>query len=201
MLLTLLEKRVNKAILAVSIWERWVPANLKDQMNGRVKDLSASNSRLETRTFEFATARHADQGTEVKPLHQPVTPIVKIKPTTLPIFSGSKREYHRWKKDWESLQRQGEPSGSPEVKKIQLMESVDGNIGRELRLSTYTTANEMFRVLDNRYSNNSTINLEILEELEKMPYVKGNQPRKVIELIQPVEKALADLTELGNSGD
>lgn len=40
--------------------------------------------------------------------------------------------------------------------------------------------------------------MEILEELEKMPHVKGNQPRKVIDLIQSVEKA--DLTELRNSG-
>nr|XP_043874409.1 uncharacterized protein LOC122764147 isoform X1 [Solea senegalensis] len=58
----------------------------------------------------------------------------------------------------------------------------------------------MFRVLENRYGNKSTITVEILEELEKMPQVKGNQPRKVIDLIQSVEKALADLTELGNSG-
>lgn len=42
--------------------------------------------------------------------------------------------------------------------------------------------------------------MEILEELEKMPHVKGNQPRKVIDLIQSMDKALADLTELGNSG-
>lgn len=34
-----------------------------------------------------------------------------------------------------------------------------------------------------------------------MPHVKGNQLRKVIDLIQSVEKALADFTELGNSGD
>lgn len=33
-----------------------------------------------------------------------------------------------------------------------------------------------------------------------MAPVKGNQPRKVIDVIQTVEKALADLTELGNSG-
>ena len=33
-----------------------------------------------------------------------------------------------------------------------------------------------------------------------MPHVKGNQPRKVVDLIQTVEKALADLTELGNPG-
>lgn len=55
----------------------------------------------------------------------------------------------------------------------------------------------MFRVHENRYGNKSTITIEILEG---SPPVKGNQPRKVIDLIQSAEKALADLTELGNSG-
>lgn len=200
-LLTLLDKWVKEAMSAMSIWEDWIPEKLKDQMDGRIKDLRASNGRLQRRLSDFAKARHAYQGTGVVLLQQPVTPpIIRIKPTTLPIFTGSKRDYHRWRKDWESLQRQGEPSGSPEVKKIQLMESVEEKISKELRLSSYTTADEMFRVLDNRYGNNSTITLEILEELEKTPPVKGNQPRKVIDLIQSVEKALADLTELGNSG-
>lgn len=125
---------------------------------------------------------------------------MRIKPTTLPIFSGSKREYHQWRRDWESLHKQGEPSGSTEVKKIQLLESVNDKISKDLRLSTYATTNDMFRVLENRYGNKSTITVEILEEQEKMPHVKGNQPRKDIDLIQSVEKALADLTELGNSG-
>ncbi|KAK7879276.1 hypothetical protein WMY93_033942 [Mugilogobius chulae] len=58
----------------------------------------------------------------------------------------------------------------------------------------------MFRVLENRYGNKSTIALEIIEELERIPVLRANQPRRVIELIQAVEKALADLTELGNTG-
>ncbi|TWW79408.1 hypothetical protein D4764_10G0004380 [Takifugu flavidus] len=102
--------------------------------------------------------------------------------------------------DWENLQKQGEPSGSAEVKKIQLLDSVEDRTAKDLRLSSYTTAEDIFRVIENRYGNKSTIALEILEELEKMPHVRGNQPRKVIDLIQSVEKALADLTELGNSG-
>lgn len=83
---------------------------------------------------------------------------------------------------------------------IHLLESVSESIAKELRLSTYTTAIDIFRVLENRYGNKSAITVEILEELDKMPQVKGNQPRRVIDLIQAVEKALADLTELGNSG-
>ncbi|XP_073670542.1 uncharacterized protein [Paramisgurnus dabryanus] len=200
--LSLLDKRIKEAISAMSTWERWIPKELKDELDGRVKDIRASYYRLEVRRAEFVTARTVNEQSTgpVQPQLATSTPLVRIKPTSLPIFSGSKREYHRWRKDWESLQKQGEPSGSTEVKKIQLLESVDDRISKDLRLSTYTTAKDMFRVLENRYGNKSTITVEILEELEKMPHVKGNQPRKVIDLIQSVEKALADLTELGNSG-
>lgn len=75
----------------------------------------------------------------------PTAPVVRIKPTALPIFSGDKRYYHRWRKDWENLQRQGEPSGSAEVKKIQLLNSIEDRIRKDLRLSTYNTADEIFR--------------------------------------------------------
>lgn len=131
--LALLDKRIKEAISAMSTWERWIPVESKDELDGRVKNLRASNYRLELRKAEFTTARTiAEQGTGVKLLPQPTTPtpIVRIKPTTLPIFSGSKREYHQWRKDWESLQKQGEPSGSSEVKKIQLLESVDDKISK-----------------------------------------------------------------------
>ncbi|KAL1254331.1 hypothetical protein QQF64_016560 [Cirrhinus molitorella] len=71
---------------------------------------------------------------------------------------------------------------------------------RDLHLSTYNTAEDMFRGLENRYGNKSTIALEIIEDLEKIPNLRANQPRKVIDLIQSIEKALDDLTELGNMG-
>ena len=70
------------------------------------------------------------------------TPLVRIKPMSLPIFSGCKREYHRWRMDWENLQRQGEPSGSAEVKKMPLLDSADNTITKDLRLATYHTAKE-----------------------------------------------------------
>ena len=89
--------------------------------------------------------------------------------TSLPKFDGFKRNFHRWRKDWESLQRQGEPTGSVEAKKIQLLDSVDDKISRDLRLSTYNNAEDMFRVLENRYGNKTTIALEIIEDLEKVP--------------------------------
>ncbi len=103
-----------------------------------------------------------------------IMPLVTIKPTSLPKFSCNKRDYYRWKRDWENLQRQGEPTGSAEVKKIQLVDSVDDRITKELRLSSYNTAVDIFRVLENRYGNTITIAMEIVEELEKIPAVRGN---------------------------
>ena len=197
--LTLLNETMSTTIHTMAVWEKWIPPQVKDGMDDGLKQLKAAHYKLKLRKAESTSRRLADQGTSGRP-GQPTPPIVRIKPTSLPVFYGSKRDFHRWKKDWENLQKQGEPTGSPEVRKIQLLESVSESSAKELRLSTYTTATDIFRVLENRYGNKSTITVEILEALDKMPQVKGNQPRRVIDLIQAVERALADLTELGNSG-
>lgn len=100
-------------------------------------------------------------------------PVVRIKPTSLPKFTRFMRNFHRWKRDWENLQKQGEPTGSVEVKKFQLLcDIVNERICRDLRLSTYNSAEDMFRVLENRYGNKPTIALEIIEDLEKIPPFK-----------------------------
>ncbi|MED6291264.1 hypothetical protein CHARACLAT_021715 [Characodon lateralis] len=39
--------------------------------------------------------------------HAQATSILKIRPIILPKFYGYKRNFHRWKKDWENLQKQG----------------------------------------------------------------------------------------------
>lgn len=201
--MNLLEKRINAVAGTMLAWERWIPGEERRTLDERIKILKTMKNKLELRKVEFVTHRTAEATSgrsEAPPLIPTVAnPIVRIKPTTLPIFTGDKREYHRWKKDWESLQKQGEPTGSTEVKKIQLLDSIDGRIARDLRLSTYTSAEDIFRVLSNRYGNKSLIAIEILEDLEKLPPVRGNQPRRVIDLIQTVEKALADLTDLGNT--
>lgn len=170
-----------------------------------MKRLKTGKNSLETRKVEFITARRvaedaravagARAGARAGP-----TPVVKLKPTSLPKFSGNMRDFYRWRKDWESLQKQGEPTGSAEVKKIQLLDSMDDKVTKDLRLSTYNGAEDIFRVLENRYGNRTTIAISIVEELERIPPVRGNQSRKVIDLIQSVEKALADLVDLGNTG-
>ena len=165
---------MNEATTGMSAWERWIPVSSKEDLEERVKQLKAANNRLELRKAEFVTARRVAEQGLTRAFPTPAIPTVKIKATTLPVFSGCKREYHRWRKDWEKLQRQGEPSGSPEVKKIQLLDSVEDKIAKGLRLSTYNTAEDIFSVMENRYGNKSTIALEILEELEKIPHVRGN---------------------------
>ena len=155
------------------------------------------NNQLDARRAEFLIAQRIEE--EERRRRTPALPVpahpptVRIKPTSLPKFNGFKTNFHRWRKDWESFQRQGEATGSVEVKKIQLLDSVDEKISRDLRLSTYNTAEDIFRVLENRCGNKTTIALEIILDLEKIPHLKSLQPRKVIDVIQSVEKALVTL--------
>lgn len=96
--------------------------------------------------------------------HLQLSPLatITLKPTALPKFTGNKRDFHRWKRDWEALQKQGEPTGSKEVKKIQVLDSLDERIVRDLRLTAYNTAEDIFRVLENRYGNVTAIAIESL---------------------------------------
>lgn len=55
----------------------------------------------------------------------------------------------------------------------------------------------MFRRLDNRFGNKAKIVLRISEEVQNLPPVKGNNPRKASELMQAVERALSNLVILG----
>lgn len=55
------------------------------------------------------------------------------------------------------------------------------------------------RSLENRFGNQATIAVEIIEKLQANPPVRSSHPRKIIELIQAMEKALYDLNELGNA--
>ncbi|KAI3352112.1 hypothetical protein L3Q82_020927 [Scortum barcoo] len=190
------KKLVQDAITSLASWEIWIPAAQKANLDGRVKGIRTLNNQLEARRAEFLTAqrvaeeeRRVPEAPAQVPQAQPAPPhvqqpILKIKPTTLPKFHGFKRNYHRWRKDWESLQRQGEPTGSVEAKKIQLLDSVDEKIRRDLRLSTYNTAEDMFRVLENRYGNKTTIALEIIEDLEKIPPFKAVSAQERIRTVE-----------------
>ncbi|GAA6085470.1 uncharacterized protein LOC122145544 [Tachysurus ichikawai] len=82
---------------------------------------------------------------------------IKLKSASLPKFAGSKRDFHHCRKEWKALQRQGEPTGSKEVKEFQLLDSLDDKVAREFRLTAYSTAKEIFCVLENRFGNRAAL--------------------------------------------
>lgn len=175
-------------------WKRWVPPDEQEELQDRLKGLELYIPKLISRKADFIRLKVKEDTEEQVMIYLPMTmptPAIKLKPMALPKFG--------WKKEWEGLQKQGEPTGSKEVKKFQLLDSLDNKITRDLRLNTYT-AGDIFRVLENRYGHQTAIAIEIVEELQKIPPVRNHQPWKIVELIQAVEKALHDLSDLGNTG-
>lgn len=81
--------------------------------------------------------------------------------------------------------------------RFHLLSSLSEKVKRDLVLSSCATTDEMFRRLDNRFGNKARIVLKIAENIENLPPVRGNNPRKAIELIQTVERALSNLVILG----
>ncbi|KAL3973670.1 mitochondrial-processing peptidase subunit beta [Sarotherodon galilaeus] len=198
-----LKELVGVAKERYSKWKHWIPSSVRRDLQSDLQKLELCIPRLVFRKADFLEMRikeDADHLTSLPATSSCPMPIIKLKPTALPKFLGNKRDFHRWKKEWEALQGQVEPSGSKEIKKFQLLDSVDEKIMRELRLTTYNTADDIFRVLENRFGNQTSIAIEIVEELQRMPAVKSHQPRKIVELIQAVEKALQDLVDLGDTG-
>ncbi|KAK7933354.1 hypothetical protein WMY93_004250 [Mugilogobius chulae] len=198
-MLSQLEKRMKVAKEAYDQWSRWAPAQEKKDLQGRMKGLEVGSAKLVSRKATLIQSK-VEQVVNQVATTSFQTPTIKLRPTALPRFDGCRRNFHSWKKDWQALQAQGEPTGSQEVRKFQLLDSLEEKVQRDLRLSTCGTAEEIFRLLENRFGNKTAIALEIVEELQAMPSVKGHQPKKIIELIRVVEKALSDLSELGDTG-
>lgn len=177
-------------------WNRWAPPSEQKDFDCRIRELEVHLPKLVSQKAALIKAVSIKKDTEQEPISvcssAPVATI-KLKATALPKFASNQRDYYRWRKEWEALQKQGEPTGSKEVKKFQLLDSLDEKVARDLRLSTYSSSDEIFRVLENHLA------LEILEELQATPPVRSGHPRRIIELIQSVEKALYDLNELGNA--
>lgn len=198
-----LKELVKDAKDVHSRWKRWMPLHVQRDIQDKLRGFDRHVPRMVARTAEFIQAKmkedeNGQDRERIQSNYPP--PAIKLKPTALPKFGGSKRDFFRWKKDWEALQRQGEPTGSREVKKVQLLDSLDEKITRDLRLTSYNTADDIFRVLENRFGNQTVIAIEIIEELQRIPAIRGHQPRRIVELIQTVGKALKDLSDLGDTG-
>lgn len=198
LMLSNLEGLVKTAKEAISRWSRWISDAERPDLQQRMRGVEGWLLELISGKANLLQAKLEHSWSPEATSHP--SPAIKLRPTALPRFDGNKRNFYLWKKEWEALQKQGEPTGSKEVRKFQLLDSLEEKVARDLRLSSYGTADEIFRVLENRFGNKSAIALEIVEELQALPPVKGHQPRKIVEMIQIVEKALYDLSGLGNTG-
>lgn len=114
-------------------------------LKSKVVTLSSVSNNLKARMAEFLLAQsitveemREERQPAVVPQAVVLQPGERLQPTALPKLTGS-NHFYSWWKDWESLQRQHEPSGLPEIKKFQLLKSVDDTICRDLQLSSYNS--------------------------------------------------------------
>ena len=143
-------------------------------------------------------ARHSGSGVSAggSSSYLGARPKIKLAALELPKFTGDRRFYCHWRKNWECLQALAEPTGSEECKRFHLLDSVEAKVRKELRLDHCRSTTEIFRLLENRYGNKEVTARLIVKELEDIPAIKGNQPRQTIELVRAVERALCDLQDL-----
>ncbi|XP_047242980.1 uncharacterized protein LOC124881465 isoform X2 [Girardinichthys multiradiatus] len=127
-MLTHLEKLVHKAKGAHQTWSRWAPPAEKQDFNFCLMELEICLPKLVSGKAALIKAANLKEDTGIEPTtaHSSATAgTIKLKATALPKFTGCQHDFYRWKKDWEALQNQGEPTGSRELKKFQLLYSLD----------------------------------------------------------------------------
>lgn len=126
-------------------WKCWAPPAEQKEFHERIRKLELILPKLTLRKADFTQEKVRKDSERVLggSVVYHSAPVIKLKPASLPKFTGVRREFYRWKRDWEALQAQGEPSGSKEIKKFQLIDSIDVKITKELRLSSYNTADDM----------------------------------------------------------
>lgn len=83
------------------------------------------------------------------------------------------------------------------MRKFHLLSSPSEMVKRDLFLSSCESADDVFRLLDSKYGNKAKIVLMINNKVQSLPSIRGNNPRRTIELIQAVERALCNLQILG----
>lgn len=80
------------------------------------------------------------------------------------------------------------------IKKFHLLNSLHERVKKDIVLSSCGSADDVFRLLDSKYGNKAKI---VTNDVQSLPPIKGNNPRRTIELIQAVERALCNLQILG----
>ena len=87
-------------------WKRWIPSDQKRVIQDRLRELDLTVPVLVSMKAEFIQVKLKEEDkrqTWTAPLN-PTMPTIRLKPIALPKFSGVKRDFHRWRKDWEALQ-------------------------------------------------------------------------------------------------
>lgn len=137
-----LRSLVETAKKSLIKWQCWAPPAEQKEFHGRIQNLELILPKLTLRKVDFIQekARKDSERLLDASVVNHSAPVIKLKPASLPKFTGIRREFYRWRRDWEALQAQGEPSGSKEIKKFQLIDSIDKKITKELCLSSYNTA-------------------------------------------------------------
>lgn len=168
----------------------WRRMKLKDSSFLSLPDMSA-NLELKPKTNKGAlnmNARPFSQQSRSPGRTQgnsSLKPQISLERVWLPGFSGDLlRDYYHWKTEWEDLQELGNPQRCGMYKKFHLLNSVHEKVKRDLVLSSCGSADDMFRLLDSKYGNKAKIVLMITKEVQSLPPIKGNNPRRTNELIQ-----------------
>ena len=96
-------------------WKQWAPPETQKELQSHVRGLELQVPLVVSRKADFIQAtikKDTERQDQVGATSYYCIPTIMLKPTALPKFGGIKRDFHRWKKDWEALQSQGEPTGS-----------------------------------------------------------------------------------------
>ena len=153
-------------------------------------DKEASNMNTQPPSQQSSSPGMAQGNSNVKPQ-------ISLERARLPTFSGDMRDYYHWKSEWEDLQELGNPHGTECIIRFHLLNSLHEKVKKDLVLTCCESADEMFKLLDRKYGNKAKIVLLITNEVQALPPVRGNNPRRTIVLIQAVERALYNLQILG----
>lgn len=122
LMLSNLEGLVKMAKQTMCQLTRWVPEGEQPDYRQRIRDVETLLQELTSDKATLLQVKLENISSEEMP-HQSLA--IKLKPTALPQFDGNRRNFYLWRKEWEAIQRQGELTGSKEVRKIQLLDSLE----------------------------------------------------------------------------
>ncbi|XP_048872855.1 uncharacterized protein LOC125744737 [Brienomyrus brachyistius] len=113
LMLNHLEGLVKAAKEAVFRWSRWISDAERPDFQQRMRNIESLLPELISGKADLLQAKLEHNGSSDATLPPP--PAIKLRPTALPRFDGNRRNFYLWKKEWEALQKQGEPTGSKET--------------------------------------------------------------------------------------